>query len=302
MDNPVLIAVLLTTAVALLCYALFVPKNKGKLITNSEKSDNGLINAAEMIGNELYAILPEGVGKPRARSANPRIDSLIQRSGNPWKLKSEQFIFYQIITGFLGLIVGILAGLLVSAIMPALPWYIVGIAGAIFGFFIPQINYGEAAKKRDLEFKRQLPEALDLLIISLAGGTTFQMAIRESLENMQPGVLRDEFREIVKSIDTGKTLSEALSNFAARAPNDAITTFVKAVQESTELSVPIIETLEQRAEASRQEFFAIIHAKTATLDSRMMMVLTPTLIPAMLITVLTPAVFSFMESMGDASF
>lgn len=300
MDNPVVIAALLTIAVGLLCYALFVPKNRGKFIVANEEDevDNPIIRISEAIGNEIFSILPEGVGRPRARVANPRVESLLQRSGNPWKLKAEQFIFYQMIFAFFGLIGGILAGLLVGMIVTSIPWWTVAVAGAVFGFFIPRITYSEAAKKRDLEFKRQLPEALDLLIISLAGGSTFTSAVRESLDNMQPGVLRDEFREINKSVDTGKTLHEALANFASRAPNDAITTFVRAVQEATELDVSLIDTLQSRADASRQEFFAIIHQKTSTLSSRMMLALTPTLIPAMLITVLTPAVFSLVETMA----
>lgn len=135
------------------------------------------------------------------------------------------------------------------------------------------------------------------MIISLSGGSTFTTAMRESIPNMQPGVLLDEFRKIVKSIDAGATLNQALQNFADRAPNDSITTFIKAVQEATELNVPLIDTLQSRAEASRREFFTLIQQKTATLESKMMAILAPTLVPALLICVLAPAAFSLMESL-----
>ena len=58
------------------------------------------------------------------------------------------------------------------------------------------------------------------------------------------------------------------------------------------------ETLASRAEASRQEFFALLHNKTATLPSKMMLVLTPTLIPALGLILVVPGIISLIDSLG----
>ncbi len=299
MDNPYVIATLLTLAVFLLFYIVFIPRNGKQFTQGDYKNSETLIRVSSSIGNDLYSMLPEGVLRTRKRRRGDslsKIESLFQRSANPWKIRAHDFTFFKIIFAILGLIGGTIAGLLVNNVSPILPWFLFTAGGGLLGWIYPTSTYKGAAKTRDLEFKRQLPEALDLIIISLEGGSTFVPAVRESLENMQPGILRDEFREIVKTFDSGATLNTALSNFAERAPNDSITTFVKAVQEAIELNVPITEVLQSRAEASRSDFFALINQKTATLSSRMMVALTPTLIPAIILCVLAPAGFSLLES------
>lgn len=299
MDNPFLIATLFTVALAFFFYILLVPRN-GKIYTQGDYSehDNKMLKGASVLGNEVFSMLPAGLVKVKTRAGTKRIDKLLQMSANPWNLKSADFVFFQIIFSLLFAVGGTAAGLgLQYGIGFFLPWWVFSVVGALLGWIHPSSTYKSAAKKRDLEFKRQLPEALDLMIISLTGSSTFVNAMRESIPNMQPGVLRDEFRNIIKSVDAGAPLNTALQAFADRAPNDSITTFIKAVQEATELNVPIIDTLESRAEASRREFFALIQDKTATLSSKMMGILTPTLIPALLICTLAPAAFTLMESL-----
>jgi tight adherence protein C len=299
MDNPILIALLFTIAVALFLYVLFVPRT-GKSYTQGDYSDNGntLLKGASVIGNEVYSMLPSSLIRVKTRTGSTRVEKLIQMSANPWNIKAADFTFFQIIFAVLFAIGGTGVGLLLTYGADFfLPFWVFTLGGALLGWIYPSNTYKSAAAKRDLEFKRQLPEALDLMIISLSGGSTFVTAMRESIPNMQPGVLRDEFRKILKSVDAGATLNQALQNFADRAPNDAITTFIKAVQEATELNVPLIDTLQSRAEASRREFFTLIQQKTATLESKMMGILAPTLIPALLICVLAPAAFSLMASL-----
>lgn len=300
MDNPVVISALLALACALLAYALVMPRSTGNFAPDNEEQteDNTMLRFITKLSGELYATLPAGSVDHKVKRPNFKIEKLLMRSGNPWGLKAEEFKFFQYTSALVGFGAGWLLWLPLSAMLN-LHWGIVVGFCTIFGFFIPRIKYGELAKKRDLEFKRQLPEALDLIIISLSSGNLFAQAVRDALPNMPEGVLKDEFREVNKAMDTGRTLNQALDGFAKRAPNESIATFVKSIQEGQDLNVPIIETLESRAEASRQEFFALIHGKTAALSDKMMGVLTPTLLPALLILVLSPAGASLISSMGS---
>lgn len=298
MDNPVVISALLALTVALLIYALFMPRNVESFAPDNEEQaeDNFALRLTTKISTEFYATLPAAsVRADKRNRGNPRLESLIIRSGNPWGLKAQEFNFFQITTGILGFIIGWVAWLILFP-LTGLHWAIVVGFCTIVGTFLPRLKYNDAAKRRDLEFKRHLPEALDLIIISLSAGNTFTQAVRESINNMPAGVLREEFRDMVRSIDTGKTLHDALTDFASRAPNENISTFVRAVQEATELDVPLIETLESRAQASRQEFFSMLHGKTAALPEKMMGVIAPTLVPAVLIVLMAPSIMSLVNS------
>lgn len=299
-SSPYIIGALAGLLLFLVLYTLFVPKGEARPIENNlEAADNKLLKFVGTIGSDFYSSLPAGLIKAQKRkTTNPRIESLIVRSGNPWKLKADEFVLVQYIGGFLGFLASWLVWLFLLLFI-SVPFWIVVPAVTIFSFMIPRIKYNEQAKKRDLEFKRQLPEALDLLIISLSGGRTFAQSLRDIIPNMQDGILKDEFQTIISNMNVGKTLQESLNEFALRVPSESITTFVRAVQSSTEVDSPIIDILKSRAEESRQEFFAMIHEKTAQLESKIFMLITPTLLPAILLVAVAPSIASMLQTLGS---
>lgn len=295
-----IIAGLAALLIALIMYYFLVPKNETNISNNSaEESSNPLLKAINVIGNDLYKSLPAGFLKEQrgVKKKYPREESLITRSGNPWNLTAQEFVTMRYVAGFLGFLASWVVFFAVNTAI-AIPWWVIVPLTTIFAALIPQIKYTEQAKNRDLEFKRQLPEALDLLIISLSSGRTFSHALREVIPNMQDSVLKEEFRNIVKNLDSGYTLKESLDDFATRAPNEGIETFVRSVQSATEVNAPLVETLESRAEASRQEFFDIIHQKTAQLESKIFLILTPLIMPAVMLIAIAPSISSMLQTLG----
>ena len=281
-------------------YYFLVPKNETNISNNSvEESSTPLLKAINVIGNDLYKSLPAGFLKEQrgVKKKYPREESLITRSGNPWNLTAQEFVTMRYVAGFLGFLASWVVFFAVNTAI-AIPWWVIVPLTTIFAALIPQIKYTEQAKNRDLEFKRQLPEALDLLIISLSSGRTFSHALREVIPNMQDSVLKEEFRNIVKNLDSGYTLKESLDDFATRAPNEGIETFVRSVQSATEVNAPLVETLESRAEASRQEFFDIIHQKTAQLESKIFLILTPLIMPAVMLIAIAQSISSMLQTLG----
>lgn len=299
MNTPYIIAGLLAMLFLVVAYTLFVPKNTKAVTTEVDKNANPIIKAMNFIGNDFYKSLPKNMVKEeREKKQYPRIESLLVRSGNPWNLTAQEFVMIRYAYGFLGFLASWIIWYALGTVIE-LPWFIVVPLVTIFAFYLPRLRYNEQAKLRDLEFKRQLPEALDLLIISISGGKTFPLALREIIPTMQDGVLKDEFKNVIKSLDTGKTLKESLDEFATRAPNEGIETFIRSVQSATEVNASLHETLKARAAASRQEFFAIIHEKTAKLESKIFMILTPTMMPAILVIAVAPSIASMIQSFGS---
>jgi pilus assembly protein TadC len=298
--SPTAIAILLAFIVGTLCYAIFVTRSEAVFYVGSTLEDDEktiLIRMLGIVSRELNYLAPASLTDTLMKRRSSKAEELIKRSGNPWNLQASEFPLVQVTLAIILGVAGVLVWFALHHIFP-FPIYASIIILGVFGFFIPRITYIEAIKARDIEFKRELPDALDLLIISLSTGVTLGGALREAVPQMKPGILKVEFQKISDAIDSGRTLREALDVFAASAPNDSITTFVRSVQEATELNVPILDVLEARGEASRQEFFAMLQQKTATLESKMMLILTPTLIPALLLIVLAPSIDSLVGSLG----
>ena len=219
-SDPLVLAVLISIIVMLFFYASFVPRNFNRFEPEvKDGKDTRVVNLIAKLGTEIYASLP--ASQRRKFTPNDKLQNLIVRAGDPWGIRAEEFRFFQVVCGILG-IVGGFTGFLLTSSVADIPWWIFVLGGGALGFFAPHLTYQEKAKRRDLDFKRQLPEALDLITISLAGGNTFTHALRESIPQMPKGVLRDEFQAVLNNVDTGRSLNEALDNFGNRAPSDAI--------------------------------------------------------------------------------
>ena len=292
-----LVAVLLGVLTSVSLYALLIPKKSGQFAPDNKEETQGnpLLRVATVLGKEIYTALPETAQKGGSDKSIARSRDLLIKSGNPWGLNPEEFAYMRWIMALFGLIAGCAAYAVMRVAGVVIPWYVIVPLTAIFGFFIPLIVHKEKAAKRDLDFKRHLPEALDLMVISLSAGKTLNQAMRDSVDNITPGILRDEFVQIVRSLDSGKSMHDSLDEFADRAPSDGVITFVRAVQEANDLNVQMKETLIARAEASREELFSLIHKRTAALPVKIGAVLTPTLLASLLIVVMAPFLIYIME-------
>lgn len=291
-----LISVFLGLFVGVLSYTLFVSKRHGEFSPNNteERKGNPALLATTLLGRELYTALPEtGFRKNSKRRSS--IQKLLIASGNPWGLDAEEFAFIRYVTAFIGLLAGSSAFFFMKAAGLSLPWYVLIPGATIFGFFVPLIVHKEKTAERDLDFKRYLPEALDLMVISLSAGRTLNQAFRDSIDNIRPGILRDEFVKVVNSLDSGRTMVDSLNDFANRAPSDGIITFVRAVQEAEELNVQMRDILSARAEASREELFSLIHQRAQALPVKMNAVLASTLPLSLLMIIVAPVVVTLMD-------
>lgn len=299
MDTPIVIATMSALLVVLVMYTLFAPKTTRRFVLSDDSESQGpILRLVAALGDDIIGAMPAVMDQySNPRRQYPRVESLLTRSGNPWNLTAQEFVVLRWVAAFLGALLGWGIWAIVAGSM-GLPWYIVVPAVAWFCYMIPKIKYNDQAKQRDLEFRRQLPEALDLITISLSGGTTFAQSLREVIPTMNDGILKAEFINMVKMMDTGSTLKEALDEFATRAPNDGVLTFIRSVQSATEVNAPLSEILESRAKASREEFFALIHEKTAQLESKIWFILSPTLLPAVIIIAVSPSVASMIQTLS----
>lgn len=291
------LAVLTVLLVFVLAYGLLVPKRSGRFKPDNEQeaSSNSALRALTILSSEIYDALPSGNGtKTKGQRNLIRVDDLLVRSGNPWGLKAEEFVFIRYITGLIGAVAGALLWFATYAFGVWAPWYaIVGLA-AVVGFLYPGINHKEKATERDLDFKKNLPEALDLIIISVSAGRTFNQALRETVHHLKDSHLKTEFSSVIRSVDSGRTMNDALDDFADRAPSSGVVTFTRSLQEAIEVNVSLEGTLRSRSDESRAELFSMIRERTAALPIKMTAVLTPTLSFALMIVLLAPFVTSLM--------
>lgn len=301
MDETLIFALagLSALLIFLIGYTFFIPKsNKGFAPDNKEmQKEDSTLRTFTLLTNELMLAMPAVERETKKPKKDVVTENLLIKAGNPWGLTVSEFKTMKMSMMFYGLIIGFVIGIPLSLSAP-IPSPVTAGLVALLMFNYPSSKYKDLAKTRDLEFKRQLPEALDLIHIALSGGMSFARAIESSIPSMQDGIVKDEFKNISRDVNSGATMHDALDKFADRAPNDSIKTFARSVQAAIKTNAPMAEILESRAKASREDFFSFIHQKVAQLESKIWMILSPTMLPALMIITVLPSGSVMMEALG----
>lgn len=232
-------------------------------------------------------LVPEG-------EKREKLVQLINRAGNPWGVTPEEFRGIQVLAGLTGFIAGLAFGGL--GLIPVIPAPLLGVFAGVAGVAIPFSHYNSAREKRAKEVSRQLPDALDLLVVNMTSGMNFEPALASTSKRMPEGLLKDEFTKVSNEISSGRPMAEALMAFADRATSEESESFAKSVAQSQKLGSDVSEALSQQSRRARQNYEALLSKKIARLSSTMFMLLAPTIVPAFMIIFAGPTVVQLMSS------
>jgi tight adherence protein C len=205
-------------------------------------------------------------------------------------------------TQFLAIKGGMALGGLVLALVvsiTALPVAVFFLAPlfAVLGFVFPNIFVTFATRSRRERILRELPDALDLLAVSVEAGLGFDGAVTKLTEHMD-GALVDEFSLTLGEIRIGKSRSEALKGMAARVPVPEVGAFVRAVTQAEQMGISLGRILRVQAADSRNRRQAAAEEKAMKAPIKMLFPTVIFIFPAMFIVILGPALLNLMEVLG----
>lgn len=293
--TPGLVAVLAALAVFLTLYAIFAPIAEARRDTikdeffgggtASEAVDDALGKYTKPLLSNFLPQLPIKSLKPESRN---KIADLLIKSGNPWKISPEEYLGIQIVFAAIGFFAGLVIA--VFNLIPAVPNWLFMPMFALIGFALPYSIHNSRKEARVKEVQKQLPEALDLLVVTLTSGQPFEPALNQVVPQLPPGLLRDELLKINLQIRAGTTLDRALIGFAREIDSEEVESFVKAIIQAQKLGADITETLGHQATFVRNNHEARIQRMIARLSTTMFIPLAGTMLPAFLIIFLAPSI------------
>lgn len=268
--------------------------NSSKILGTNTNLDPSVEKLMKMFGGDITSLV--GTERLIQQAKKTKTEELFRKSGNPWKLQIIEFIVLQYVLGCLGVFVGLLFGALLSFIGLSQLGFLLIILLPILGFRYPSSTYHSIAKNKENQYKGQLPEAIDYLILALSGGGySLPTAFEKVLDFMPNNLIRKEFEQIVNELRSGVTMEQALLNFSDRAPTDGIKAFAKALNNANRLSVSMIDILKARSIESRRDLENEIDQRIATLDSRVTMVFSPVTAVSLGIVVIAPTIWTLSK-------
>lgn len=295
-EFPIIIATLITVLFVAAAYYLFVPRSSRRLEFKYADNDSGLVRGLGKISDEMIALLPEStVDKIYNRNPNKQVERLLIMSGNPWNITPIEFVFLRNTLAIFGLLVGFVLSvpLYVATAIPFV--FFLPVILSLLMFLFPTGHHKSIVSEREIDYKKNLPEALDLLLISVSGGHSFQEALRDMIPSIRDGYLKNSFEVMRSSLDAGKTMNETLNDFTEVSPNDSILTFSRAMQTALNSNTPIAEIMASQAESSRADYFAYVRERVISMESAIWAVLSPGSMLTLFIVIGAPAVATLMN-------
>ena len=156
------------------------------------------------------------------------------------------------------------------------------------GFIGPDFVVGSRARKRRDAIKAQLPDALDLLAVSVEAGLGFDGAISELTDNMD-GPLTDEFALTLNEIRIGEGRPVALKRMSERCDTPEVSGFVRAIVQADQLGISLGRILRVQATDSRLRRQAAAEEKAMKAPIKMLFPTVLFIFPAMFLVILGPA-------------
>lgn len=169
------------------------------------------------------------------------------------------------------------------------------VGGLVFGFMAPDFYLGNKAGKRSTEILESLPDALDLLTISVEAGLGFDAALVKVTEKLK-GALSEEFKRAASEQRVGKSRQEALRGIMERVEQKELGTFISAIIQADQLGVSMSKVLRIQSEQMRGERRQRAEAKAAKAPILIMLPTIGCIFPSLFIVILAPAALSAMSS------
>lgn len=121
--------------------------------------------------------------------------------------------------------------------------------GCLGGYF-PKYWLAKKIERRQAALQRALPDALDLITVSMEAGLALDGALAKVVEKTR-GPLTEEFQKTLQEIVLGTARRQALRKMGTRTGLASLATLVNAIVQADEMGVSMADLMRTQAEDAR---------------------------------------------------
>ena len=186
---------------------------------------------------------------------------------------------------------GILLGIVIAAKLALAAGILLGCCLTALGFLLPDLFVNGRIRARREWIEAALPDALDLLAVSVEAGLGFEGAVMKLVEYME-GPLIDEFGFTLNEIRLGESRVDALKRLDSRIDLPQVSTFIGAVVQAEQLGTSMASILRAQAADARVNRQLSAEEKAMKLPIKMLVPTAVFILPALFIIVLGAALMN----------
>jgi tight adherence protein C len=167
--------------------------------------------------------------------------------------------------------------------------------GAYVGYYIPEWVLRSKSGKRQFKIQRALPDALDLLSITVEAGLGFDAAMAR-VARQSGGPLGEEMHRVLQEMQIGKTRSDALRDLGERTSIPELKGFVLAMIQADIFGISIAKVLQVQAREMRIKRRQRAEEQAQKVPVKIVFPLILCIFPSLFIVLLGPAMITIYQN------
>ncbi len=194
-----------------------------------------------------------------------------------------------------GLITGVVVGALIGSHTGPVGFLIWTIGASAAGLFLPDLLLMNKGQKRQQQLRKSLPDALDMLTVSVEAGLGFDAALAQVARNTD-GPIAGEFFRVLQEIQIGKSRSQAFTSLAERTTVDELKVFVSALTQADRLGIPIANVLREQSREMRLKRRQRAEEAAQKVPIKILFPMVFCIFPALFIVIIGPGVINIVQA------
>ena len=180
---------------------------------------------------------------------------------------------------------------------------VVGVAamgGFVIGGVLPEAGLRRLLARRKVNLSRALPDALDLMVLCVEAGYTFERALAMVSRELQPIApdLARELASVEADLRVGAERKVVLQELCDRTETEGIRDFAMTIIQAERFGTPIGQSIQNIAVAERTQRAARLEAQASRLPVIMSLPMLLFVVPGILVLLGGPALMQAFKAIG----
>ena len=283
MSDPAQIIILLAL---LSCLAACIA-----LLLSFRNSDAGQVSSGDA-GERLFAVI--GLKEMVER---PSLVLRLKQAGLPGRDQARLYILTRILLPLLMAVAGYgLASVLSGPDRMAAWTALLVLASGLIGLILPDLYLSRRIKHRQAAIRRDWPDMLDMVLLSIEGGIGLDTALREVAERIgdRAPILCEELNTTLVELVYLADRRQALTNFANRVDLPSVSLVVTALLQAERYGSPIAAALRTTIKDQRATRMSEAERKAASLPAQLTIPMIAFFLPILFVLIFTPAILHYL--------
>ena len=298
--STVVIIALAAALVAVLAHKALLSKFSDRYQAEAERVERERRRAERKSGPSRAGEGAAKIGRalPLSRAASDELRAKLVRAG----IKSDPATWHgaEIISAVAFLLAGFLVGNAAGA-GDAIAITACAACGLALGVMAPKLYVASRTRDRRAQIERELPDALDLLAISVRAGASIERAFK-LVSVKTDGPLAEEFRQVDRDINLFNFRNtEALARMAQRCGSRHVGTFCSALIQSINQGSSIARVLQGQAKVARKIQFDRVEEQSNKTPTKLVSPMALAFVPATSAMGVAPQIASLLSLLGQVT-